>query len=588
MSAMRWFLLACAVAVGALPAAAWDEDYRHGRVRYADPGVVLQRASESSAEEASPNVPFLPGDRVWTDGGGRAEFQFADGSVLRLDSRSKLDYVAHEENGGERLVLRLWAGRLQFSSRDRSAAEVEIETPAGYVVAREGGSFRVEADAGGTQLSVFEGGADLESNRRRVSVDAGERSWARRGDTPETPQRFDRRDGDDFASWCEEREDRAAWAGNSERYLPDEIDPYASELESHGSWYFVAEVGQVWRPYVDAGWSPYTNGRWIWTSYGWTWVPQESWGWAPSHYGRWGHSSSVGWYWIPGASWGPAWVSWAVGNDYVGWCPLGRGDRPVNLGHAVARGSAGSSRDGAPWVYSRRNELASRDLARRRTSPPAEAVRNLHVVESARARPSRDLRVIDVDTPGRREGAVPRNIRLKPSAGDTVPELREDPATMIPGYAVRHPRPDSRYSERPAASRQDRDVETDAPEVRASRRSSERRDGNVDAGNGAAPPSERAAPRPPTWSDRSSERAERPQPAATPRPRDNEPDRDVLRRIFRPLTETRSAEPRTAPPRSTPPPRAEPRAEPRRTPQPPPPTQQPRSAPRAKERDHHP
>jgi hypothetical protein len=214
-------------------------------------------------------------------------------------------------------------------------------------------------------------------------------------------------------------------------------------------------------------------------------------------------------------------------------------------------------------------------------------VRNLHVVESARARPSRDLRVIDVDTPGRREGATPRNIRLKPSAGDTVPELRDDPATTIPGAVLRHPRPDSRYSERPSASRQDRDVETSAPEVGAARRSSERRDGN-DASSVAPPPSERTAPRPSTWNDRSSERAERPQPAATPRPRDNEPDRDVLRRIFRPLTETRSAEPRTATPRSTPAPRAEPRVEPRRTPQPPPPTQAPRSAPRAKERDHHP
>lgn len=563
---MRWVLLGCAVAVGALPASAWDEDYRHGRVRYAENGVVLQRASESSAEDASANVPFLPGDRVWTDGGGRAEFQFADGSVVRLDARSKLDYVAHEDNGTERLVLRLWAGRLEFSGRDRGAAEIEIETPAGYVVAREGGSFRVEGDAGGTQLSVYEGRADLESNRRRVSVGAGERSWARRGDTPESPVRFDRRDADDFAAWCAERDDRTAWSGNSERYLPDEIDPYASELESHGSWYFVAEVGQVWRPYVDAGWSPYTNGRWIWTSYGWTWVPQESWGWAPSHYGRWGHSSSVGWYWIPGASWGPAWVSWAMGNDYVGWCPLGRGDRPVSLGNAVPRGSAGRWGDAA-WTYARRNELGSRDLSRRRSSPPAEAMRDLHVVESARARPSRDLRVVDVESPMRRTNAAPRTIRLKPTAGDTVPELRDDPATTIPGAVLRRPRPDNRYSE--GAGRAG--------------------DGNEGA------PSDRAAPRASGFPERDADRAERPQPAATPRPRESEPDRDVLRRMFRPLSENRGSEPRSAAPRTSAPrveprsqPRSQPRVEPRSAPQPPPSTQQPRSAPRAKERDHHP
>jgi Family of unknown function (DUF6600)/FecR protein len=559
---MRWILLGFAAAVSALPAAAWDEDYRHGRVRYADPGVVLQRATESSAEEAGPNLPFLPGDRVWSDRGGRIEFQFADGSLVRLDSRSKLDYVAHEEGSGERLVLHLWSGRMHVSVPDRRSAEVEIETPAGYVILRDGGSFRIDADAAETRLSVYEGEAELESGRRRVAVGPGERSWASRGDTPESPRRFDRREQDDFAAWCEAREDRAAWAGNSERYLPDEIDPYAGELENHGSWYFMAEVGQVWRPYVNAGWSPYTNGRWIWTSYGWTWVPEESWGWAPFHYGRWGHSTSVGWYWIPGSAWGPAWVSWAVGSDYVGWCPLGQRDRPVDYGRGALRTGAARAERGS-WVYTRRSELGAPDLARRRATPPAEVVSGLHIVESARARPSRDLRVVDVDTGGRRE-AVRRDGRLKPSPGDTVPELRNDPATTIPGAILRRPRqenrPDTRYDERPEVSREhNRGASgSQAREV------------------GAAPRGER-----PGAAQERSLGESRPRPAATPRPRDNEPDRDVLRRIFRPLSDSHRAEPRQASPRSTPPPRVEPR---KATPPPaPPPTQKPR----ARERDHH-
>jgi len=111
-------------------------------------------------------------------------------------------------------------------------------------------------------------------------------------------------------------------------YLPEEVAPYAGELESNGTWYYESEVGHVWRPRVGPGWQPYSDGRWIWTAYGWTWVPYEGWGWAPFHYGRWGHSASLGWYWIPSAGWGPAWVSWAVGPSYVGWCPLGYRDRP--------------------------------------------------------------------------------------------------------------------------------------------------------------------------------------------------------------------------------------------------------------------
>ena len=74
-----------------------EDGYRHGRVRYVEPGVTLHRATEVSAEEALANVPFLPGDRVWTDGSGRAEFQFPDGTLVRLDGASKLDYAGHEE-----------------------------------------------------------------------------------------------------------------------------------------------------------------------------------------------------------------------------------------------------------------------------------------------------------------------------------------------------------------------------------------------------------------------------------------------------------------------------------------------------------
>src|SRR5262245_34123825 len=90
----------------AAPAAA-QEDYGRGRIRYLEPGVTLQRGTETGAEEAVVNLPYLPGDRVWTDANGRAEFQFEGGALVRLDSRSKLDYAAHEEGRESRVVLRL-------------------------------------------------------------------------------------------------------------------------------------------------------------------------------------------------------------------------------------------------------------------------------------------------------------------------------------------------------------------------------------------------------------------------------------------------------------------------------------------------
>ena len=97
---------------------------------------------------------------------------------------------------------------------------------------------------------------------------------------------------------------------------------FYDRLSPHGSWTWTQ--GQyVWVPTgVDAGWRPYTRGRWVYTDYGWTWASNEPFGWATYHYGRWGFSNHIGWFWVPGNRWGPAWVSWRQSDDYLAWAPL--------------------------------------------------------------------------------------------------------------------------------------------------------------------------------------------------------------------------------------------------------------------------
>jgi hypothetical protein len=411
------------------PAAPADDGYRHGRVRFVEPGVTLQRATEVSAEEALANLPFLPGDRVWTDSAGRAEFQFPDGTAVRLDTRSKLDYAGHAEGEDERIVLRLWSGSVIVRVRTRGNVRFEVETPAGAVQALERGIVRLDVDAGETRLSVYAGEAVLDDGRQRVRLAAGERTYARWGAEAEEPRRFEPgEDADDFARWDETREAEERWASRSSEYLPDELDAYAGEFEANGRWQYEGTAGYVWIPSVGIGWQPYTYGHWAWTPYGWTWVPYEHWGWAPFHYGRWGFSASFGWYWAPGHTWGPAWVSWAVGGGYVGWCPLGWRDRPVtpwghHRGHAVPRGRHGS---GDGWNVVRHGDLGGRDLARRRVGLDRIDPTALRVADSTAFRPSRDGRSL------READPVPRAISRRPSPGDFVRELGVDNKTTIP------------------------------------------------------------------------------------------------------------------------------------------------------------
>ena len=284
---MRRLCLLTVLALAAAPAV-FAQSYRHGRVRHVEEGVSIQRATETGSEEATANLPFLPGDRVWTDGNGRAEFQFAGGSLLRLDRASKLDYVSHEDGRDEGLVLRLWSGALYLHVRDRRDGPFEVETPGGVITAAGRAVVRIDVQSGETRVSVYDGEAGLDG-AQGVRLRAGERVYARPGESLEGPAAFDRAEGDEFAEWDDSRQERTEYAGSQPANLPEDVVPYAGELDRHGAWYYETEVGNVWRPYVAAGWQPYSSGRWVWSVYGWTWVPYESWGWAVSHFGRWGH-----------------------------------------------------------------------------------------------------------------------------------------------------------------------------------------------------------------------------------------------------------------------------------------------------------
>ena len=101
------------------------------------------------------------------------------------------------------------------------------------------------------------------------------------------------------------------------------ISIFYSALAPYGEWIDYRDYGLCWRPtVVEAGWRPYTHGRWVWTEYGWTWASDFDWGWAPFHYGRWLYDNYYGWIWVPDDVWGPAWVDWRFSDSYIGWAPL--------------------------------------------------------------------------------------------------------------------------------------------------------------------------------------------------------------------------------------------------------------------------
>ena len=307
--------------LAANPSTAQESDFRYAYVHEVQGQVTLQRASEQEPEAGAANVPILPGDRLWTHSGSRAEVRYADGALLRLDSGTKVDFVDFDSQ-----LVRLWSGSVILKCFDSRG--FRIDAPGGSAESHEPGTYRVDVDnEGALTLSVFQGAADLSAGGGSVSVSAGESGRGSRTFL-EAPYSFNTAELDDFDLWSDGLDRSTSTTRVVARGLPPVVSPYASELSESGDWVVTPDYGYVWYPQVSVGLAPYQEGRWCYTRFGYTWASNEPWGWAPYHYGRWGYNPR-GWYWIPGNTWGPAWVSFAVGPFWVGWSPLGYQNYPV-------------------------------------------------------------------------------------------------------------------------------------------------------------------------------------------------------------------------------------------------------------------
>jgi hypothetical protein len=272
------------------------------------------------------------------------------------------------------------------------------------------------------------------------------------------------------------------WAATSQRYVPEEIAPYAADLDANGAWSYETDIGYVWRPTVEVDWQPYVHGRWAWSIFGWTWIPAERWGWISCHYGRWGHSARLGWYWIPRRGFSPAWVHWARGNGQVGWCPLDRNNRPLEMERAIRisraaqrrgyRGNGGMTH--GAWIFSRHEDLRTPDLARRSLLGHDPGARGLRLSETFRERPSRNLARLERVDPRpvmarrseRRERTLPSALSAAPTrrrAGETSSWNHDNGSGSDAGSGVvrrpqmPRPRGDENDRAREAAPRERRD-----------------------------------------------------------------------------------------------------------------------------------
>jgi hypothetical protein len=87
------------------------------------------------------------------------------------------------------------------------------------------------------------------------------------------------------------------------------VNPYGTWSKIDGQWAYTPLDGEA----------PYTNGRWLYTEYGWYWKGNHPHSWLTEHYGYWKMSANKVWSWYPGPDWLAEIVEFRATPTHIGW-----------------------------------------------------------------------------------------------------------------------------------------------------------------------------------------------------------------------------------------------------------------------------
>lgn len=301
-----------------------------GRISLIQGQVLMQSKDGKEWTEASVNFPVMEGDRIVTERDGRVEFQFKNGTYVRMGEDSQVDVIAlYFDQKKEMIRLYPLEGKIYVNHRPtlRENSTFQIDLPYGVIATYGPSRFRIDLSPPEAKISVFDGSIEVNRDRRPFPLDQGRMLILTERGYTEAEQIYGR---DEWDRWNEARDRELGQRRYVQSYLPHELEPWAYEMENNGRWIYTPEYQYVWVPRVVVGWAPFRHGYWTWRRGIYCWVPYEPWGWVPFHYGRWFHSHVHGWVWVPPLRhaffWHPGAVAWHTGPTHVSWIPLAPGE----------------------------------------------------------------------------------------------------------------------------------------------------------------------------------------------------------------------------------------------------------------------
>jgi hypothetical protein len=468
---------------------------RVARLGFVEGEVSFLQAGDADWVQASVNRPLTTGDQLWTDRSAVSEMQL-EGAAFRMGELSNVTVL----NLDERITqLQLSQGALRLRVRSLGPQQsIEVDTPNLAMVLRRTGDYRIQIDPQGdaTLVLVQSGQAEVFGEGASYRVDSGQAFRFYGTGLSDNEVVSDYR-ADELDRWAQERERRLDNSASA-RYVPAGVVGY-EDLDSNGRWVVDANYGNVWLPSrVDAGWTPYRDGRWAWVApWGWTWIDDAPWGYAVSHYGRWAYLGTA-WGWVPGAArtrvvYAPALVVFVGGNQsrnpperHVGmgntsWFPLGPrdvyrpGQSPAREGYANqhVRGAVVTPvnqppRERAPDAEARKRPPKENHPMVARTAPPAPVAVAAPAQSGNPAEPPVRVRIATPDAAPLPTKVPPPAPRSETTRSERRPEAARPaaaPAARAEKSRVEQARPPSRKPEAQPGNAQKPDRELTPEEL---------------------------------------------------------------------------------------------------------------------------
>lgn len=315
------FLLAAAVLfIGSGVAFAEESGSIYGHISYLEGKPTVIRVDQTQ-EIGMVNLPLAPGDEIVTDADSKCEFQFDNGTVMRVgsDSHLKIKTVLAQSltTRWKITTLELLKGKLYSINQSYNKERFQVITPNAAVNLKSNSKTTIELRDGETHLFVDKGKFDLMygGNTENLKTERIKKLKAGYVVTKDHKLVQGSKRDIDFYGWNQKINKNFKELHFGISKVPKKIYKYPKMLVQwaerwsslFGDWVYDDLLGYVWKP-ADEQFAysarPFFHAKFVEMNGQMFLVPSQPWGWAPAHMGTWVWMD-WGWTWVPGSSFSP-------------------------------------------------------------------------------------------------------------------------------------------------------------------------------------------------------------------------------------------------------------------------------------------